>query len=134
MNNKIAKQLGVFLSFLLIFAQLSFAQPLISEAAPLDHAVTVTAIDGDGEQVVNTTAVEIDDKDTAWDVLENVADTLDDDESDWGKMLQGINGIEADYEKYQKFWAFMVNGKSSNVGIDSYTVQHGDNILFVLSD
>src|SRR5690625_3834342 len=134
MNNKIVKQLSMFLSFLLVFAQLSFAQPLISNAAPLDQAVTVTAIDGSGEKVINTSAVAIEEGDTAWDVLGEAADSLDFDESEWGKMLQGINGVEADFDKDGNFWAFFINGTAASVGIDSYSVQHGDNILFVLSD
>ncbi|MBO1005543.1 DUF4430 domain-containing protein [Pseudogracilibacillus auburnensis] len=134
MNKRILKQFALFFSFLLVFVNLSFIQPQISSAETLDQAVTIKAIDGDGKNVIDTKAVEINDGDTAWDVLQHVADEIDYDEFDYGIMINGINGINSDWDTYQNFWSFIVNGNSASVGTSAYEVKHGDNILFWLTD
>src|SRR5699024_5011894 len=114
---KQTKQLGIFLSVLLIFAQLAFIQPVITHAITLDQAVTITAIQDDSDEaVIETTAVKINEGSTAWDVLKNAADNLDFNESEWGKMLQGINGVIADFDENGQYWGFFVNGKLAPVG------------------
>lgn len=134
MNQRMFKQLGILLSFLLVFAQMSFAQPLATQAAVLEQAVTITAIDIDGESVIETEAVEFEKGDTAWDVLDEVAGDLNYEESEYGKMLQGINGVIPDFDNNGAYWAFIVNGEAASVGLDSYEVEHGDNILAAVTD
>lgn len=134
MMQKMTKQLGMLLSFLLIFAQVSLVQPLISDAVALNEAVTITALDSDGEKVIDTKAVEFQDGDTAWDMLEEEADQLEFDESEWGKMLHGINGVKPDFEADGHFWGFFINGQAASAGLDAYDVKHGDNILLVETD
>ena len=133
-NKHMLRRLALFFSFLLVLVNLSFVQPQISSAQNLDKAVTITAIDNEGQNVVPTAAVEIEDGDTAWDVLEHVADDLDYEEFDFGNMLHGINGVVADFDTYGHFWNFIVNGEMAQVGASSYEVNHGDNILFLLTD
>lgn len=125
---------ALVLSFLLVFLNLSLVQPQVSFAQNLDQAVTITAIDGEGNKVIETKAVKIDDEDTAWDVLESVADDLNYEEYDFGNMLNGINGVDADWDTYQNFWSFIVNGVPASVGASSYHVTNGDNILFWLTN
>lgn len=125
---------ALVLSLLLVFLNLSLVQPQVSFAQNLDQAVTITAIDGEGNKVIETKAVKIDDEDTAWDVLESVADDLNYEEYDFGNMLNGINGVDADWDTYQNFWSFIVNGVPASVGASSYHVTNGDNILFWLTN
>ena len=46
-----------------------------------------------------------------------------------GEMVLSIDGIKPDSEH---FWAFYVNGKSSNVGASSYVLKNGDKIEWKL--
>jgi LPXTG-motif cell wall-anchored protein len=50
-------------------------------------------------------------------------------ESQYGKMITGIDGVAAEGTYY---WAFYVNGKMAETGADSYKLQAGDRISFQL--
>src|SRR5690606_27205111 len=108
--NNIFRKGFLLLTILLVSLQLSFLAPQTSHASFLEQAVTITVIDGEAKNLVNTTVVEIDEDDTAWDVLNEVAE-VDYDEYDFGPMITGINKVYSDTESYQNWWSFIVNGK-----------------------
>ena len=41
------------------------------------------------------------------------------DESEWGLMVTTVNGITADWETEQAYWAFYINGEYAQTGVDS---------------
>lgn len=47
-------------------------------------------------------------------------------ESDYGLMVETVNGITADYNVDGAYWAFFVNGDYCNYGIDTQPVTDGD--------
>ena len=47
-------------------------------------------------------------------------------ESEYGLMVSEINGVTADYNVDQSYWAFYVNGEYCQYGIDSQPVYDGD--------
>ena len=124
------KPFAFIFSFLLIFANLAFVQPSETFAKPLDNAVTISVLDVDGGDIVGMKAVEIEDGDTALDVLEEVSE-VEVKDSEWGPEIKSIEGVFADSNTTNSYWAFYVNGGYASVGAGGYEVQHGDNILFL---
>lgn len=47
-------------------------------------------------------------------------------ESEYGMMVDIVNGITADYNVNGAYWSFYVNGGYCNYGIDTQPVQDGD--------
>ena len=49
----------------------------------------------------------------------------------YGLYVKKVNGIEADYDKTQTFWAFCKNGESLMTGVDSEEAVDGSHYEFV---
>lgn len=47
-------------------------------------------------------------------------------ESEYGMMVDTVNGVRADYSENGAYWSFYVNGDYCNYGIDSQPVLDGD--------
>ncbi len=47
-------------------------------------------------------------------------------ESEYGMMVDTVNGVTADYSVDGGYWGFFVNGEYCNYGIDSQPVADGD--------
>lgn len=47
-------------------------------------------------------------------------------ESEYGMMVETVNGVTADYNVDQSYWGFYVNGEYCNYGIDTQPVTDGD--------
>lgn len=47
-------------------------------------------------------------------------------ESEYGLMVETINGVTPDYNADGAYWSFYVNGAYCNYGIDSQPVEDGD--------
>ena len=56
-------------------------------------------------------------------------------ESEYGLMVDTVNGVRADYTLYGAYWSFTVNGEYSMYGIDSQPVMDGDTygIIYTLA-
>lgn len=56
-------------------------------------------------------------------------------ESEFGLMVDTVNGERADYTLDGAYWSFMVNGDYSNYGIDTQPVMDGDafSIVYTLA-
>lgn len=52
--------------------------------------------------------------------------TYSGEESDYGMMVDTINGIRADYTLDNAYWSFYVNDEYCNYGIDTQPVADGD--------
>lgn len=57
--------------------------------------------------------------------------TIQGEDSEYGFFIQSINGLTADYDTDQAYWAIYVNGEYGNYGIDSQPVADGDEYSFV---
>ena len=55
-------------------------------------------------------------------------------ESEFGLMVEEVNGVSAVYEKDGAYWSFMVNGEYSNNGIDSQPVEDGDAFQIIYTE
>lgn len=57
--------------------------------------------------------------------------TFEGTESEYGLMVETVNGVTADYNKDGAYWAFYVNGDYCEYGIDSQPVQDGETYAIV---
>ena len=48
------------------------------------------------------------------------------DEGAYGLYVKVVNGLRADYDKDQVFWAFYIGGKSSMSGVDMTDIVDGE--------
>lgn len=55
-------------------------------------------------------------------------------ESEYGMMVDVVNGESAVYDKDRAFWSFMVNGELCNNGIDTQPVEDGDEFQIVYTE
>lgn len=83
-------------------------------------------VDKDG----NETNFEIyTDKETVGQALLEV-DLIAGEEREYGLYVKTVNGITADYDADQTYWAFYVNGKYATAGVDSTAVKEGETYSF----
>ena len=54
-------------------------------------------------------------------------------ESEYGMMVETVNGVTADWNVDQSYWGFYVNGDYCNYGIDTQPVVDGDAFKIVYS-
>jgi len=57
--------------------------------------------------------------------------TYDGSDSEYGMMVEVVNGEQAIYSEDNAYWAFYVNGEYGNYGIDSQPVTDGDTYSIV---
>ena len=85
-----------------------------------------TVVDKDG----NETAFEINtDKETVGDALLEL-NLIEGDEGDYGLYVKKVNGITADYDKDQTYWAFYINGEYASSGVDTTNIEDGKAYMF----
>ncbi len=54
-------------------------------------------------------------------------------ESEYGMMVDTVNGVTADWNVDQSYWGFYINGEYCNYGIDAQPVADGDVFRIVYS-
>lgn len=85
-----------------------------------------TVIDKDG----NETNFEIHtDKEIVGDALLEL-ELIAGDESEYGLFVKSVNGIIADYNEDQTYWAFYVNGEYATSGVDTTPIEAGKTYTF----
>lgn len=52
------------------------------------------------------------------------------DVGDYGLYVKKVDGISADYETDKAYWAFYVNNKYANSGVDKTDIKEGENYTF----
>ena len=82
--------------------------------------ITVTVKAG-GESVTFT--IKTDKKTVGEALMEH--DLLAGDEGDYGLYVKKVNGITADYDKDQTYWAFYIDGEYAMTGVDTTNVSEG---------
>ena len=87
---------------------------------------TFTVVDGEGKE----TAFEIHtDKTTVGDALLEL-ELIAGEESTYGLYVKQVNGITADYDVDQTYWAFYVNGEYAMSGVDTTNIEAGATYTF----
>ncbi|MBQ8633637.1 MAG: DUF4430 domain-containing protein [Lachnospiraceae bacterium] len=94
---------------------------------------------GEGKTQFNFTVVDKDGKETAFDIHTDkttVGDALLElgliagEEGAYGLYVKQVNGITADYDVDQTYWAFYVNGEYGMTGVDATDIEAGATYTF----
>ena len=85
------------------------------------HSFTLEIKDAEGKAVTATINT---DEETVGAALSKL-DIIQGEQSEYGLYVKVVNGITADYDKDQTFWAFYVDGASSQTGVDMTAVTDG---------
>ena len=94
---------------------------------------------GEGKTQFNFTVVDKDGKETAFDIHTDkttVGEALlelgliSGEESTYGLYVKQVNGITADYDVDQTYWAFYVNGEYGMTGVDATNIEAGATYTF----
>lgn len=109
------------------------------QATEQTDAQTDATVLGDGQTVFTFNVTDADgnetnfeihtDKETVGDALLEL-DLIAGEDSEYGLYVKTVNGITADYDKDQTYWAFYVNGEYAQTGVDSTNVTAGDTYSF----
>ncbi|HVY68207.1 MAG TPA: DUF4430 domain-containing protein [Patescibacteria group bacterium] len=102
------------------------AKPAEQAAAPVPQFTVYQSVAGAGERQYQAQAGE-----TALALLQSSHRVDSKSYAGMGEFVSGIDGVSPDA---QHFWAFYVNGRSSNVGAGSYQLHSGDRINWQLED
>lgn len=127
---------NLFLSLLLVFTYVVSASPTNAFAEELvEQNEIISVIGKDNEVLLDDTNYTYSENTTAFDVLLQTVgeENVEYSESQYGVYIEGINGVKpGENEPY--YWAFYINGVSSQVGAGSYVVQEGDRLSFVYTN
>ena len=98
-------------------------------AAEGSKNITIEVTGADGKTVIYELATDADYLRQAMDETEGL--TYSGTESEFGMMVEVVNGEQAIYAEDNAYWAFYVNGEYGNYGIDSQPVTDGDTYSIV---
>jgi len=119
------KRKKLFTIFAVLLTVFWFLPQPVVQGEILPQGVTISVIQ-DEEVLVPVTAVSFAEGETAFDILQKVAE-VDYTETDYGPFITGINGVQPEGEDY---WGFFINGQEAQVGAADYQLQNGDHLLF----
>lgn len=96
-----------------------------------ESMVSLKVVDGDKKIVNNLSDIEVIGTPTAFQLLQVALgpEKVGFSETQYGKMITSINGLEAEGTNY---WAFYIDGQMASVGADSYPLKSGNQISFQL--
>ncbi len=134
MKNSSKKRLfSLLLSLVLIAATALMTTGCESKSAPTTTSAEVQTI-GEGEKTFSLIVIDKDGSEAAFEVktnAETVGEALiengiiEGEEGPFGLFIKSVNGIEADYDKDQTYWAFYVNGEYASTGVDLTNIEEG---------
>lgn len=87
---------------------------------------TLTVTDKDGAESSFTIHT---DKENVGEALTEIG-IIAGEEGDYGLYVKTVNGVTADYDVDQTYWAFYINGEYASTGVDSTPVTAGDTYSF----
>lgn len=97
-----------------------------SELGEGNTEFVLTVTDGDGAESSFTIHT---DKENVGDALTEIG-IIAGEEGDYGLYVKTVNGVTADYDVDQTYWAFYINGEYASTGVDSTPVTAGDTYSF----
>lgn len=102
-------------------------QTVAQDAEAVTFTVTVTDLDGNESTFdISTTKTILGDA-----LLEN--GLIAGEEGDYGLYITAVNGITADWDKDQTYWAFYIDGEYALTGVDSTEIDPSVAYSFVLT-
>lgn len=112
--------------------------PVISTEAP-ESNVTVL---GEGETAFSFTVVDLDGNETVFEIHTDettvgaalvALELVEGSEGEYGLYVTTVNGITADWDADQTYWAFYIDGEYAMTGVDATDITAGAAYSFVLT-
>lgn len=112
---------------------------LVSETTDLTAHVTAL---GEGATSFSFTVVDLEGNETAYEIHTDettvgaallAVGLIEGDEGEYGLYVTAVNGITADWDKDQTYWAFYVDGEYGMTGVDVTEITAGTAYSFVLT-
>lgn len=125
MKRKISLVISVMLAMVMTLSLVACGNKASSTTVG-EASFTFEVVDGDG----NTDTFEIStDKKTVGEALldENL---IEGEDSEYGLYVKTVNGITADYDVDQTYWAFYIDGEYATTGVDTTDVVDGSTYSF----
>lgn len=122
-NKKVIVAAVVLIAAIAVFAGIYFlfgAKPVSGS-----KAITIEVVDDRQETTAYQLQTDAEFLRQAMEETENLS--FSGTESEYGMMVDTVNGLTADYNTNGAYWSFYVNGDYCNYGIDSQPVLDGDN-------
>lgn len=91
--------------------------------------ITVEVVDDAGNSQSYTTRTDAEYLRQALEEIEGLV--VEGTESDYGLMVETVNGVTADYSADGAYWAFYVNDEYCNYGVDTQPVEDGQEYRIV---
>lgn len=111
--------------FALVYGKFS-AKPVAGE-----KAISIEVVDDTAASTVYVLATDAEFLRQAMEEAESLGLTFGGAESEYGLMVDTVNGIRADYALDGAYWSFYVNDEYCNYGIDTQPVVDGDDFAIV---
>jgi len=89
-------------------------------------AFTFEVVDGEGNTTIFTVNT---DKTTVGEALVDNG-LIEGEDGEYGLYVKTVNGITADYDRDQTYWAFYIDGEYASTGVDSTEVVAGSTYSF----
>jgi hypothetical protein len=86
-----------------------------------ENQFTFKVVDKEGNETVFTVNT---DKKIVGEALLDLG-LIEGEDGDYGLYVKKVNGIEADYDKDQTYWAFYVDGEMAMTGVDMTDIKEG---------
>ena len=103
---------ALLLALVMLFAMTACGKKEAPATAPVSFKVIVTDLDGNESSFEYTTsAASVGEALVAEGLIEGH-------ETEYGLYIDTVNGITADWDKDQTYWAFYINGEYATTGID----------------
>ena len=140
------KKITALLLALMLALSLAACAQAPAETIPTDSTQAVetpktdATVLGEGETVFPFTVVELDGKETAYEIHTNettvgaallALELIDGEEGQYGLYVTAVNGIVADYNVDQTYWSFYVDGEYGLTGVDLTEIVPGTAYSFV---
>ena len=137
---KCRKWVALWVLCAMLIAAMACATVGCCESAQVQNtAVIETTTLGEGQTVFAFTVVDKEGNETHYEIhtdKETVGDALleleliDGEVGQYGLYVKVVNGITADYDVDQTYWAFYINGEYGFTGVDSTKVEAGAAYMF----
>ena len=98
--------------------------PVVTDGAALGegaHSFTLEITDADGKTITATIHT---DAETVGEALSNL-EIVQGEDSEFGLYIKTVNGITADYDVDQTYWAFYIDGEYAQTSVDMTAVNDG---------
>lgn len=128
-NKKILLGVGIVAALAILLGVLYFV--FVPKAAEGTKAITIEVIDNEQKSTVYELNTDAQYLREAMDEAADKGFTYSGSESEYGIMLESINGVTADYNADGAYWSIFVNGEYGNYGADTQVVTDRDAFQFV---